>query len=1099
MGANSGAVAVNVSEPCLGTLSGIVCTSNLNKVVQTLPVPADAGGVVTYRITFANATGSNISTAFDTRVLDTLPASLQLNLGSVIVTLGAGAIGPTNASAGNTVDVTIATIPPGGTVQIDYTATILDAALAGDTVDNTANFTYTSLPGAGTPTGQPGNSAGSTTPGASGATNGERNGSGTAPNDYLGGDPASFTMNGPTIDKLAPTPAGYTIGEVVTYNILVTLPEGTTQNPVVFDDLPAGLQYVANSVQVLTSDGLLAADFNGTLPSFSVTAPGGSGDDVTVTFSGNATTVGDNLTNNNVFLVRLQARVLNVIGNQNGTVLTNNASVRYTDPESGVTTITDPTPPTVTVVEPVLKLTKQQVSVSPSPAGLGSVVTYRVTVAHDASSAATAYDVRITDALPVGLTLNLGTVAVTLNGAASGPTNSSAGNNVDVTVTTIPNDGSSVIVEYQATLNGSADLTNTNTADVLWSTLSDADPNERGEGDGVPDGNQLLGSGALNDYELQSSVSLAVDMDMGDLPAPYATLAANNGPRHLIMNGLQLGAAVDAEANGQPNPTATGDDLAGTPDEDGVTLPTFTVSQNATVVVMVTNTSGGSAILYGFIDFNGDGDFADANETLTTNVPNNTNGAVNLVFSVPANANTVQSLGARFRLSTAAGLGADGPAPNGEVEDYLVEINATAAIGDLVWWDVNKDGRRDAGEPGIPDVTVELYDSLGNLIGTDITDANGKYDFVSLAAGAYTVKIANAEFQLNGTLENWDASPQHAAGVPSDLDSDGNPTTHDASVTLPAGQGTADIDFGFTITASYTVAKAVTSLNPTRPDEQVKFSITIVNTGNSWISMLPMQDTYDTAYLTYGFGANFATPDTFNHDDDGVLNWTDLTAATPYGFGTDLAPGETKVVQINFTARGDTSALPNPHETVNAVTVANAVADPDGPSGPLPALAPLPTAQSSDGVAIYIPTGVTIEWFDAVVESGGVLVTWRTASETEIVGFNVLRQTTAATEFVKVNPQLLVAEHAGQNLGAAYAFRDTRLQPGGYTYRLEAVKLDGSAVPYQDGDRGAAVGAAGARLSPVASADLKIAWGWSRVIRCLHWATESPLRLMHMA
>ena len=169
VGANSGAVAVNVSEPCLGTLSGIVCTSNLNKVVQTLPVPADAGGTVAYRITFSNATGANISTAFDTRVLDTLPASLQLNLGSVIVTLGTGATGTTNASAGNTVDVTIATIPPGGTVQIDYTATILDAALAGDTVDNTANFTYTSLPGAGTPNGQPGNSTGSTTPGASGA------------------------------------------------------------------------------------------------------------------------------------------------------------------------------------------------------------------------------------------------------------------------------------------------------------------------------------------------------------------------------------------------------------------------------------------------------------------------------------------------------------------------------------------------------------------------------------------------------------------------------------------------------------------------------------------------------------------------------------------------------------------------------------------------------------------------------------------------------------------------------------------------------------------------------------------------------------------
>jgi large repetitive protein len=427
VGVTSAAVVANVSEPCLGTLSGIVCTSNLNKVVQTLPVPADAGGTVAYRITFANATGANISTAFDTRVLDTLPASLQLNLGSVIVTLGAGAAGPTNASAGNTVDVTIATIPPGGTVQIDYTATILDAALAGDTVDNTANFTYTSLPGAGTPNGQPGNSTGSTTPGASGATNGERDGSGTAPNDYRGADPAALDLGVPAVDKVAPSPASYTIGEIVTYNILVTLPEGTTQNLVVFDDLPIGLQYVAGSLQVIQlaagSSGLLTADFNGTLPAYTLATPGGSGGDVTVTFSSNATTVGDNLTTNNTFLVRLQALVLNVLSNQDGTVLTNNASLRYTDPETGVTTIPDPTPPTITVVEPRIATTK---TVSPATAvESGTVLNYTVTFAN--TGASTAYDVTAQDMLAQGVTFTA-LVDCKLDGTVVSSTATPAGN-----------------------------------------------------------------------------------------------------------------------------------------------------------------------------------------------------------------------------------------------------------------------------------------------------------------------------------------------------------------------------------------------------------------------------------------------------------------------------------------------------------------------------------------------------------------------------------------------------------------------------------------------------------------------------------------------
>ena len=251
VGSNSAAVAIRVNEPCLGVLSGTTCTSNLNKVVQTPPVPADAGGTVAYRVTFANATGANISTAFDTRMLDTLPATLQLNLGSVTATLGGGAAGATNTSTGNTVDVTITTIPPGGTVQIDYTATILIGVSPGVTVDNTANITYTSLPGTGTANGQPGNSTGSTTPGASGASDGERNGSGTAPNDYLGADPASFAiMQGSRAKYLVATSESstadpqVTIGEIVRYRLVWQIPESTPLNLQFQDNLPTGLTFL---------------------------------------------------------------------------------------------------------------------------------------------------------------------------------------------------------------------------------------------------------------------------------------------------------------------------------------------------------------------------------------------------------------------------------------------------------------------------------------------------------------------------------------------------------------------------------------------------------------------------------------------------------------------------------------------------------------------------------------------------------------------------------------------------------------------------------------------------------------------------------------
>lgn len=41
----------------------------------------------------------------------------------------------------------------------------------------------------------------------------------------------------------------------------------------------------------------------------------------------------------------------------------------------------------------------------------------------------------------------------------------------------------------------------------------------------------------------------------------YPTLEALNGPSHEIVSGFHLGATVDAEANGQPNASATGDDV----------------------------------------------------------------------------------------------------------------------------------------------------------------------------------------------------------------------------------------------------------------------------------------------------------------------------------------------------------------------------------------------------------------------------------------------------------------------------------------------------------------------------------------------------------
>ena len=69
----------------------------------------------------------------------------------------------------------------------------------------------------------------------------------------------------------------------------------------------------------------------------------------------------------------------------------------------------------------------------------------------------------------------------------------------------------------------------------------------------------------------------------------YRTTVSDDGPRHQLAataaTRVTLGTQIDGEENGQPNVAATGDDNAGTPnDEDGVSLsPLTTTATQGTV------------------------------------------------------------------------------------------------------------------------------------------------------------------------------------------------------------------------------------------------------------------------------------------------------------------------------------------------------------------------------------------------------------------------------------------------------------------------------------------------------------------------------------
>ncbi|MEM7481763.1 MAG: GEVED domain-containing protein [Acidobacteriota bacterium] len=174
------------------------------------------------------------------------------------------------------------------------------------------------------------------------------------------------------------------------------------------------------------------------------------------------------------------------------------------------------------------------------------------------------------------------------------------------------------------------------------------------------------------DGEVEDYTFLLKGLDWGDAPAPYATLLANDGPRHAVLpvDNPTLGTLVDEEVDGQPDAAHGGDDNGGVDDEDGVVLPAMVVP-SSTIDVVIEAANG--AVLNGWIDWNGNGVFGDlANEAVAIDVALAA-GSTTLAVDVPA-VTVVGPVCARFRYSSQAGLAPTGPAPDGEIEDYGLEL-----------------------------------------------------------------------------------------------------------------------------------------------------------------------------------------------------------------------------------------------------------------------------------------------------------------------------------------------------------------------------------------------------------------------------------------
>jgi len=138
------------TDPTLTSILAAPVLAGATKTVSDVPLGngdgmAQAGEILTYTISVANSgNGGDVNV----NINDVLPAELSLDLGSVAVVLGGGASGAVDSSAGNTLNVTVASVPgAGGSVTVTFNATLASPVPAGfETLSNIAQVSSTKVP-----------------------------------------------------------------------------------------------------------------------------------------------------------------------------------------------------------------------------------------------------------------------------------------------------------------------------------------------------------------------------------------------------------------------------------------------------------------------------------------------------------------------------------------------------------------------------------------------------------------------------------------------------------------------------------------------------------------------------------------------------------------------------------------------------------------------------------------------------------------------------------------------------------------------------------------------------------------------------------------
>ncbi len=419
----------------------------------------DAGDLVTFAIVLNNQGGSG---AFDLHVQDTLPPGYIIPTGGLGLNLqvrqGTGTtltttpLGSTATDASGLFDDGFDIQDPGGgpacqpysptsglnIIIITYDLEVAPDVDPGDLIQNTAQVTNYS----------------------------NRDNGDNFLNDGSGGvdsisDSSSTTITSPGIGKSGSAPE-LSIGDIVTYTVILDVPEGEMENAQVVDTLDTGLAFVdctsitASSGDLSTSIGAFSNACNaGTNPTITGTGSIATFDFGTLTNANRVNSTLEQLT------IVYTAVVTNVTTNQRDTLLNNNAVLSWKNGN------VNDSASDLRVREADLQVVK---AFDVTSGDADNTITVNLTISHTGASDADAFNVELEDVLPADLvfeSFNAGTCTPT-----TGP--SEAGGTITAAWDTFPL-GSSCTISFEVSIaQGVAPNTAiVNNANIQWTSTND--------------------------------------------------------------------------------------------------------------------------------------------------------------------------------------------------------------------------------------------------------------------------------------------------------------------------------------------------------------------------------------------------------------------------------------------------------------------------------------------------------------------------------------------------------------------------------------------------------------------------------------------------